>query len=344
MSSIMRRAIEQGPGLDGQDIYVLKIWLLEITAAAVTYGLFLCIGLMTTYTVIRRGLRKQRPRQALLAIILIMLVGATAHLALYMAWMIVQLPSLAAEYVDRTMLLNRLGLAQTWIRRLTYFLSDIIVVWRAWVIWPNNRIVHAGLFVCLLATGATSLTLAVFNYNTQFRHKHYHALEQNFLGTFPLLITNFASTALISYKLWYYRQNIKKHLNRAGGSKTKVESVLILLMESGGLYLAFWILLMVGDFGYYGPDFGFEWFQPNISGLYPTVIILMVSRQMMMSEDLITDGPNLCTSNPSTERTIWFASPSAYSTRRSQSRSVVRISDVSAAGLHPVALASPGKE
>jgi hypothetical protein len=25
---------------------------------------------------------------------------------------------------------------------------------------------------------------------------------------------------------------------------------------------------MVGDFGYYGPDFGFEWFQPNISVRY----------------------------------------------------------------------------
>ncbi|KAJ7620146.1 hypothetical protein FB45DRAFT_147776 [Roridomyces roridus] len=330
----MRRAIAQGPGLDGQDIYGLKMWLLEITAAAVTYGLLLCIGIMASYTLIGRGLRKQRTRQALLAIILIILTGATGHLALNLAWMIVQLPTLAAEYVDRTMLLKRLNLAQTWIRRLIYFLSDIIVVWRAWVIWPDNRAVHAALFVCLLATGATSLTLAVFNYNSDFRHIHYQTLEENFLGTFPLLITNLASTTLISYKLWYYRQNIKRFLHRY---KTRVESVLVLLMESGWLYLGFWVLLMVGDFGYYGPDFQFEWFQPNISGLYPTVIIFMVSREMMMSEELISADLNLS----ACLNVLASTEPLAISTRR-RSEVQLGVSDAVAVGLNPTA--SPGKE
>lgn len=32
------RDVEAGPGLDGQDIYALKILFLEIAAAAVTYG------------------------------------------------------------------------------------------------------------------------------------------------------------------------------------------------------------------------------------------------------------------------------------------------------------------
>ncbi|KAJ7718971.1 hypothetical protein DFH07DRAFT_761335 [Mycena maculata] len=297
-----------GPGLDGQDIYSLKIIMLEITAAALTYGIFLCIGIMSTYTLIRRGLRGQRARQALLAIILIMLLAATTHLSLYVAYFVVQLPSLAAEYVDRTMLLRSLSITQTWLRRLTYFLSDIIVVWRAWVIWRDNRIVHAGLAVCLIATAATSLTLAVFNYQSQFHGTQYSRDTQNFLGTFGLLVTNFTSTALISYKLWYYRRNIKKHLNRSGGN-TKVENILILLMETGGLYLIFWILLMIGDYGYYGPDFGFEWFQPNISGLYPTIIIFMVSRKMMFDEKVLTANSSNVGSHR-TDETIVF-SPSA---------------------------------
>ncbi|KAJ6567049.1 hypothetical protein B0H19DRAFT_717270 [Mycena capillaripes] len=153
---------------------------------AISYGIFLCIGTMSTYTLIRKGLRGQRAR-------------------------------------------------------------DIIVVWRAWVIWHENRIVHAALA-------------------SEFQHVHYDKFEQNFLGTFGLLVTNFFSTALISYKLWYYRRNVKIYINRQGNGHTKVESVLILLMETGGIYCIFWILLMVGDFGpYYGPDFEWEWFQPNIS-------------------------------------------------------------------------------
>ncbi|KAJ7198653.1 hypothetical protein B0H12DRAFT_105080 [Mycena haematopus] len=297
-----------GPGLDGQDIYELKILFLQLAAAAISYGLFLCIGTMSSYTLIRKGLRGQRPRQALLAITLIMLLSATAHLALFMGFVIIQFPTLAAEYVNPIKTLRRLDISQTWLRRITYFLSDVIVVWRAWVIWQDNRIVHAALAVCLVATGATSLTLAVFNTKSEFQGAHYTRDTQNFLGTFCLLVTNFLVTILITWKLWYYRRNVKKYINRPGNGNTKIENILILLMETGGLYCVFWILLMIGDYGYYGPDFEFEWFQPNISGIYPTIIIFMVSRQMMLSDEVLTN-PSLPSSNL-TDRTIWFASPS----------------------------------
>ncbi|KAJ7604139.1 hypothetical protein FB45DRAFT_317538 [Roridomyces roridus] len=281
--------LPRATGLDGGQIYVIKIWLLQILSAALTYGFFLCLGIMTIYTVIQRGLQGNKSRQALLALIMVMLIGATAHLVLYVLLFVfqLQLPGLEDDgRHDRRV--QAILLVQTFIRRITYFLSDIIVAWRAWVIWPKSRVVHVVLVFCLVGTFGTSLTLAIWNYKSRFQHRHYQSLAQNFLGTFPLLLTNFVSTALISYKLCYYRQNIKVHLNRAGSSrKTKVEGVLILLMESGWLYLAFWVLLMVGDFGYFGPDFGFEWFQPNISGMYPTAIIFLVSRQMMMGEDLI---------------------------------------------------------
>jgi hypothetical protein len=82
-------------------------------------------------------------------------------------------------------------------------------------------------------------------------------------------------------------------MNRSGGN-TQVENVLILLMETGGFYCAFWvrplsfflsfqlltsrqILLMVGDYGYYGPDFDFEWFQPYISVRVSVLLIRVQS-------------------------------------------------------------------
>ncbi|KAF7353912.1 hypothetical protein MVEN_01077300 [Mycena venus] len=199
MSTVAR---DVGPGLDGQDIYQLKIIFLKLACAAISYGVFLCIGTMSTYTLIRKGLRGQRARQALLAITLTMLLAATAHLALYMGYILLQFPTLAAEYVDPSVILDRLYISQTWLRRITYFLSDIIVVWRAWVIWQENRYVHAALAVCILTTGVTSLTLAVFNTKTTFQGTHYSRDTQNFLGTFGLLVTNFFATALIIWKLW----------------------------------------------------------------------------------------------------------------------------------------------
>ncbi|KAJ7041886.1 hypothetical protein C8F04DRAFT_946389 [Mycena alexandri] len=287
---------------------VFKTSILDAMLIVLFLGIFFCIGSMSSYTLIRRGLRGQRARQALLAITLTMLLAATAHLALYVGFILLQFPTLAAEYVDPAVTLRRLDISQTCLRRLTYFLSDVIVCWRAYVLWPDNRIVHAALAGCIIGTGATSLTLLVFNFKSEFHGVHYSRWTQNFLGTFGLLLTNFLVTVLIGYKLWYYRHNVKKYINRTGNNNTKIESILILLMESGGLYCAFWvrqILLMVGDFGYYGPDFGFEWFQPNISGIYPTIIIFMVSRQMMFSEEVLSNIS--VPSSSRTDRTIWFS-------------------------------------
>ncbi|KAF8209432.1 hypothetical protein K438DRAFT_2062608 [Mycena galopus ATCC 62051] len=234
-------------------------------------GIFLCIRTMSAYTLIRKGLRGRRPRQALLAITSTMLVSCTAHLALYMSYIIIQLQaSTYPKLYCRGSLYNLQCSVYIFSSFPQYFLSDIIVVWRAWVIWQDNRMVHAALAVCLVTTGATSLILAVFNIKSEFQGVHYATNTKNFLGTFSLLVTNFLATILITCKLWYrfhgyYRRNVKKYLNHPGNANTKIENILILLMETGGLYCAFWILLMVGDYGYYGHVFEFKWFQPNIS-------------------------------------------------------------------------------
>ncbi|KAF7295887.1 hypothetical protein HMN09_01132400 [Mycena chlorophos] len=248
---------------------------------------------MAAYSLSRRGLSRNRPRQILLGITLLMLLAASAHLGMYLGYILLQLPTLAATYVNPQMILDRLSIAQTFMRRMVYFLSDIIVVWRAWVIWSNNTAMHVFLAVCLIATGASSLTLFIFNFESTFHGTHYPLNTQNFLGTFPLLVTNFAATVAIGWKLWYYRKNVKRYIGRSKDGHTQVESVLILLMESGAVYCVFWILLMVGDYGYYGGSFEFEWFQPYISALYPTTIILMVSREMTISEEVLSYGSTM---------------------------------------------------
>ncbi|KAJ7494279.1 hypothetical protein B0H11DRAFT_930795 [Mycena galericulata] len=270
-----------GPSLD---IYDLKLFFLEITAEAASYGIFVTVALISMYILIKRGLRNSPARQALLGIVMTMLLGATVHLGLHIPFFILQFPTLTADHVDPTPVLKKLDVVQTTLRRLIYFLSDVVVVWRAWAIWSDNRIVKITLAVCLLATFITSLILYVFNVNTIENNYQYPTLTQNFLGTFCLLVTNATSTSLIGYKLWYYRRNLKRYLNR-GNQMTKVETVLTLLLESGGVYCAFWVLLMVGDFGYF-KNFGFEWFQPSVSGIYPTVVILVVSHRDNLQEDV----------------------------------------------------------
>jgi hypothetical protein len=44
----------------------------------------------------------------------------------------------------------------------------------------------------------------------------------------------------------YYRRNLKQYINR-GNQRTKVESILILLLESGGLYCVFWVRALLPE-------------------------------------------------------------------------------------------------
>lgn len=135
------------------DIYGLKLFILEITAEAVSYG----ASIPYAYTHIfishhdfrriphsrddldihpsvrrpylvwidrrllvrrKRGLCESPARQALLGIMLTILLGATLHLGLHLPFIILQIPNLAADRVASTPLLKKLDLAQTSLRRL----------------------------------------------------------------------------------------------------------------------------------------------------------------------------------------------------------------------------------
>ncbi|THV00166.1 hypothetical protein K435DRAFT_466453 [Dendrothele bispora CBS 962.96] len=56
---------------------------------------------------------------------------------------------------------------------------------------------------------------------------------------------NFFATSLIAYKAWSYRVDIKRNLAKTRRSKSQVEKVLALLVESGLIYMAFWVSYFV---------------------------------------------------------------------------------------------------
>lgn len=93
----------------------------------------------------------------LLAVTLTMFSISTAHLVIHLLWYIIQWPYICATvapdgYFAR---LNRMYESIELLGRAQYLISDVIVVWRAWVIWPRNRWVRGSLAFCLLATAGT---------------------------------------------------------------------------------------------------------------------------------------------------------------------------------------------
>jgi len=140
-------------------------------------------------------------------------------------------------------------------------MCDSICAWRTVILWNKDKRIIAILVFFILGTTVAAGCGVVFGF----------AL---FPG--PILVTNLLSTGLIAWKAWQRRIPVKEHLRE--GSQLRFERVFALLLESGLIYCCIWILYggsMWG--GLPNPGFTFIMF---VSGLYPTLIIILVSKQM----------------------------------------------------------------
>jgi len=85
---------------------------------------------------------------------------------------------------------------------------------------------------------------------------------------------------LIAWKAWKRRITVKKHLCE-GSRSVRVDRVFALLIESGFIYCCIWILYLISAFQVL-PDPGFTVMDAVllfISGLYPTLIVILVGMQ-----------------------------------------------------------------
>ncbi|KAK0193882.1 hypothetical protein F5146DRAFT_1134671 [Armillaria mellea] len=112
-----------------------------------------------------------------------------------------------------------------------------------------------------------------------------HAQEATF---FLSLGTNAIATFLIAYKAWLFRQSFTRaySLQPIRQSRTLTEKILMLFVESGFIYLCFWIAKSITYFpvstaiqaeAYFGATV-LNSAGNQVVGLYPTIIVAIVAR------------------------------------------------------------------
>ncbi|KAI5890039.1 uncharacterized protein SCHCODRAFT_02630700 [Schizophyllum commune H4-8] len=164
--------------------------------------------------------------------------------------------------------------------RVSYLLSDVIVVWRAWILSAGNRFSQAALLLCLCGTTAGIIVDFVWAYENPAMVP---PAARTLIKTIPLLVTNIVATMVVSWRVWHYRRDIKFNLDPLG-RKTRLEKILVLLVESGFIYCFLWAFALAVQ--YIGGDGAFFALYSivgrayhSISGIYPTIIILAVAMQ-----------------------------------------------------------------
>ncbi|KAK7464347.1 hypothetical protein VKT23_006514 [Stygiomarasmius scandens] len=177
---------------------------------------------------------------------------------------------------------DRLYKALVVLSRVNYLLSDGIVVWRAYVLYPHNAKVRALFIFCMAGSTVAAFVDGALSLKSEART---HLEREGFISFvlfLPLLVTNVISTFLVAVRAWQYHRFVSSAMAEdRQSSKPTVERVLILLVESGVIYIAYWVISMMSALGLMGllGNGILECILPQIAGIYLTVIILVVALQ-----------------------------------------------------------------
>ncbi|KZV71622.1 hypothetical protein PENSPDRAFT_733995 [Peniophora sp. CONT] len=191
---------------------------------------------------------------------------------------------------------------------LNFWLSDIIVSWRTWILWkdrPGARRVAGGvpcvLFICVVVCGLVDFAFDVKLDDVAPSHPaagqlgYYNApspLYVSFSGKLSTVLSaalNVWCVMLAAIKSWQFRK-LQKLAGRRPNS-TRGEMVLALLALCGAIYCVFWIYWVTVSIRNLGPNLNATLLLSNnaaavqINGIYPTFVIVSTSLQQVNTGD-----------------------------------------------------------
>ncbi|KAL1735484.1 hypothetical protein EV714DRAFT_267633 [Schizophyllum commune] len=241
---------------------------------------FICYGVQTTlYAAATRILarRQGRARLTLLAISAIF-VSSTINLVTVTAFYVIQIPDPDSTNQAYLVFLAHLDIVTSVTRNFNFVMSDAVLVWRAWNLWSDNRLVKRVLSICMCGSIVGGIAECAWIYRDSSIIVGTENAAQYLIRIILLLATNIVATSLIGMKVWYHRRIIQGALGLFT-QKTQAEKVLMLLLESGVAYCLLWVVICVTDVLIGGIEFSAATYlgaaSYHIAGIYPTCVLFV---------------------------------------------------------------------
>ncbi|KAL1735451.1 hypothetical protein EV714DRAFT_280065 [Schizophyllum commune] len=249
--------------------------ILEIGIDALFYGFHAALFV----TAIAALARQEQRSRLITAVIISLFVSSTIEVVLGNILYLVQTPFLYVP--DRV---YRILLA------LDLLVCDAIVVWRAWILWQDSRVVKVILSLCLVGSVVGVVAHLVW-YAVAYLDSEAPTLSL-LMVTIPLLLTNLVATILVGLQVWYYRRNIKSIASPLR-KRTRIEKILLLLLESGFVYCLLWIASIALEVDGSSDDARADYYMAasnayqSFAGIYPTLIVIIVAVQRSTTQSLV---------------------------------------------------------
>ncbi|KAL1748770.1 hypothetical protein HDZ31DRAFT_5510, partial [Schizophyllum fasciatum] len=272
------------PRQSAEDIASIQSIVMQTGVGFLFYGVQASLFMAALVAMAHQGTRSHFMRATVCSLFLSSTIVAVADIVFYL----VQTPSFG-YHLDRIFnLLFALNIVTDVFPRFNFVMSDAIIAWRAWVLWPDSRLVKGTLILCMVGSAAGVTIDCVWSAQDVMGE---HVVElRALLVTMPLLLTNVVSTTLVGVKVWYYRHEIKDAVG-PWRKTSRVEKVLVLLLESGCVYCMIWIVRLTIDLvaGTRHIVHGYRIIggtYHSIAAIYPTLIVIVVAMQRSAAQSL----------------------------------------------------------
>ncbi|KAF5378887.1 hypothetical protein D9615_006984 [Tricholomella constricta] len=259
----------------------------------------------------KRGL-KSRPTRVMFAAIVVSFVLATliwscevAHYAMEIQRTLVEIND--KDFTAMTLIKVRENIAfllviENWARHLLIILSDGIVVWRAWVLFIENRWMMICPCFLFFVTSVVNITYVSF-YSTSIwiavvqANLPHSSINLLFNSALALSIgTNAVATLLILYRLWTHR---KTRSSLGLKERSPVQKILLILIESGVVFFAIQLANLIMSFMLFNHYSVTDYVQTVIYmtytmfvAMYPSMIIYLVDQQRSLVETFGFTAPS----------------------------------------------------
>lgn len=267
-------------GLRTASVESLRANFIATSCEMAVLGFHGALFIMSAYLLIQKGLRSSQARRWLLVMTTIMFGFSVGSIVCSTEYYAVSMGSYAYYDdlpVDRQYML-RLNIASNVGLRANLFLSDVIVVWRAWVLYPDKLWPRVTLALALFGSFGGTVVSTVFMFLGRLGVDFKGPENTSPILTIPLLFTNIVACVLVALKVWDYRKNVKVYLGN-GSSASSIERTLLLIFESGTVYCLLWLFLLLAGVDVLSERSNILLLSVAVSvaGLYPTTIIILVA-------------------------------------------------------------------
>ncbi|THU98465.1 hypothetical protein K435DRAFT_856592 [Dendrothele bispora CBS 962.96] len=249
-----------------------------IALSGILFGIQFAAYVASMHVIFRRGLKHSTARLALIFTSTTMVLSSGIVMGSIIAQSRTQVRSLTT-HSTKDLSLGRLNFILVMAcSGVMFLLNDILIIWRAWIL--VDRVPRGILGLCFAGTLASVLVFWVKAFS---KGPIALPLVSLLIGV-PLLVTNITATSMIGWKLWGYRKTVKAYIqSSASRNDSAVESILILLIESGFIHLLYWVFTQIAMHqsldGSEVISHMMLFMNIFLIGLHPMLVTLFVTRQ-----------------------------------------------------------------